>query len=118
MKRAVEFKNFQPEAALEKLIGRLAGKLERRAKSFPPDVLFLRLMLEQNPARALYRASLTLEAPEKTLVAKVERHDPVEAVREAFAEIERQLEAHKSNLRGEPVWKRRARRAELRRLIK
>jgi len=118
MKRGIEFKNFQPEAGLVKLIGRLVGKLERKAKRFPPDGVFLRLMVERNPARTLYHASLTLGAPEKTLAAKVERHDPVETIREAFAEIERQLEAHKSILRGEPVWKRRARREELRRIIK
>jgi len=31
-------------------------------------------------------------------------------VRDAFAEIERQVEAHKATLRGEPMWKRRERR--------
>jgi ribosome-associated translation inhibitor RaiA len=77
-------------------------------------------MAEENAARTLYHVSLTMEIPgaapatKKTLAAKEERHDLTEALREAFTEIERQLEAYKANLRGEQWWKRKGRREELR----
>ena len=122
MKHNVEFKNFEPEARIRKLIAQLINKLQKRAKRFPPDEVFLRLMIEENPVRKLYHVSLTLEIPgktpatKKTLATKEERHDLTETLRNAFDEIERQFEAYKSTLLGEHLWKRRARREELRRM--
>lgn len=112
----IEFKNFTPSKEVQTLIQESIGKIEKRAKAFPPDVLHLRLMVEENPARTLYRASTTLKLPQKTLATQAERHDLRDALRDAFAEIEEQLEAHKATLRGEMWWKRRARREELRKL--
>jgi ribosome-associated translation inhibitor RaiA len=111
----IEFKGFAPQKEVQKLIKELITKVEKRTKSFSPDIPYLRLMVEENPVRALYHVSITLTLPEKTLATKEERHDLHETLRDAFAEIERQLEAHKATLRGEHVWKRRARREELRR---
>ena len=79
-------------------------------------------MIEENPVRKLYNVSLTLELPgkspatKKTLATKEERHDLGETLRDAFAEIARQLEAYKSTLRGEHLWKQRARRDKLRQM--
>jgi ribosome-associated translation inhibitor RaiA len=103
-----------PQKELQKLITDLITKIEKKTKAFSPDVVFLRLMIEENSVRALYHVSITLELSEKTLAAKEERHDLNETIRDAFADIERQLEAHKATLRGEHLWKRRARREELR----
>jgi ribosome-associated translation inhibitor RaiA len=110
----IEFKGIAPQKDIQKLIQELITRLEKRTKGFSPDVLYLRLMVEENPARALYHVSITLTLPEKTLATKEERHDLHETLRDAFAEIERQVEAHKATLRAEPMWKRRARREELR----
>jgi ribosome-associated translation inhibitor RaiA len=112
----IEFKNFAPHRELQTLIQELVGKIEKKAKAFPAGLLFLRLMVEENPARKLYHASITLTLPEKTLATEAERHDLRETLRDAFAEIEKQLEAHKATLRGDKWWKRRARREELRKL--
>jgi RNA polymerase sigma factor (sigma-70 family) len=49
------------------------------------------------------------------LAAQKERHNAEEAVREAFVEIERQLENHKETLSHSSLYKRPARREELRR---
>jgi RNA polymerase sigma factor (sigma-70 family) len=122
MKHNVEFKNFEPEERIRKLIAQLINKLQKRAKRFPPDEVFLRLMIEENPARKLYHVSLVLEIPgknpatKKTLATKADRHDLHETLRDAFDEIERQLEAYKSTLRGEHLWKQRARRDKLRQM--
>ena len=37
MKHNVEFKNFEPEERIRKLIAQLINKLQKRAKRFPPD---------------------------------------------------------------------------------
>jgi ribosome-associated translation inhibitor RaiA len=111
----IEFKGLAPQIQTQNLIKELITKLEKKTKRFSPDEMFLRLLVEENSARTLFRVSVTLEVPEKTLAAQEERHDLEETVRDAFAEIERQLEAHKATLRGEPMWKRRARREELHR---
>jgi len=112
----IEFKNFTPQEEIQKLIQELIGKIEKKAQTFSPDASYLRLMLEENSVRKLYRVSITLELPKKTLATKEERHELVAAIRDAFAEIERQLETHKATLRGEPVWKRHARREQLRKV--
>ena len=122
MNHNVEFKNFEPEERIRKLIAELINKLQKRAKRFPPDEVFLRLMIEENPVRKLYHVSLVLEIPgkssatKKTLATKADRHDLHETLRLAFDEIERQLEAYKSTLRGEHLWKQRARRDKLRQM--
>ena len=90
MKHNVEFKNFQADKRIRKLVDNLLKKLERLAKRFPPDEVFLRLMIEENPVRKLYHVSLTLEIPgktpaaKKTLATKEERHDLTETLRDAF----------------------------------
>ena len=115
MKFNIEFKGFAPQKDVQKLITQLIGKIQKKTESFSPDVVYLRLLVEQNSVRALYHVSISSTLPEKTLATKEERHDLREALRDAFTEIERQLEAHKATLRGEPFWKRRARREKLRR---
>src|SRR4029077_11579593 len=110
MKHNVEFKNFQADKRIRKLIDNLLKKLEKLAKRFPPDEVFLRLMIEENPVRKLYHVSLVLEIPgkspatKKTLATKEDRHDLLEALRDAYDEIERQLEAYKATVTGEYVW--------------
>src|SRR5260370_20538244 len=69
--------------------------------------------IEEVPVHKIYRIHITLDVPQKTLVAKQETHDLEGGIRTAFAEIERQIEAHKASLRGEHWWKRVARRKEL-----
>jgi ribosome-associated translation inhibitor RaiA len=103
----IEFKGLAPQIQTQNLIKELITKLEKKTKRFSPDEMFLRLLVEENSARKLFRI---LKVPQKTLAAQEERHDLEESVREAFAEIERQVEAHKATLRGEPMWKRRERR--------
>src|SRR5688572_2721376 len=111
----IEFKGLAPQIELQNVLKHLIAKLEKKTKRFSPDEVFLRLLVEQNAARTLFRVSITLEVPQKTLAAQEERHDLEDTVRDAFAEIERQLEAHKATLRGEPMWKRRGKREELQR---
>jgi ribosome-associated translation inhibitor RaiA len=114
MKYNAEYKDFDPAPETVKLIEESARRIEKKAARFPPDLLFMRIMIEANPVRTLYKLSITLPLPEKTLATREERHDVNEAIRDAFAEIERQLDGHKAALTHERLWKRQARRAKLR----
>jgi len=91
----IEFKNLPADEKLRKLIDRLIGKLERKLARLGGDAAFLRVMLEENGVRRLYRVSVNLELPKKTLTSQEQRHDADESIRDAFAEIERQIEARK-----------------------
>ena len=110
----IEFKNLAPDETLRKLIDQLTRKLRKKLARLAGDESFLRVMVEENTARKLYRVSITLELPKKTLASQEERHDMNETIRDAFIEIDRQTETYKATLRGEHEWKRRARREELR----
>ena len=71
----IEFKNFTPRKEIQELIKELIGKIEKKAQAFSPDEVFLRLLIEENPVRKLYRVSITLEVPGKTLATQEQRHD-------------------------------------------
>jgi ribosome-associated translation inhibitor RaiA len=114
MKLNIEFKNFAADAKIRRWLRQLIKKVDGKLTTFSPDEVFLRLLIEENPVRKLYRVSIALKVPKKTLAAQEQRHDLDETLRDAFAEIDRQIEAHKAALRGESTWKRRARREERR----
>ncbi|HWP23728.1 MAG TPA: sigma-70 family RNA polymerase sigma factor [Candidatus Binatia bacterium] len=115
MKRHIELKDFSLQKSDQKLLDDGIARIEKKVANFSPDLVALRLLLEKNPTRSLYRASMTLELPGRTLAAKEERHEIHECLRQAFAHLERQLDAYKAALRREPLWKRNAMRERLRR---
>lgn len=115
MRRNLEFKNFSPSHRLRELVEELIARLDRHAPNSPADTIFLRLFVDENAARKLYHVSLTCDVPGRMLAAQEERHDAEEAVRKVFVEIERQLEKHKETLSHSSLYKRPARREELRR---
>jgi RNA polymerase sigma factor (sigma-70 family) len=115
VRRNLEFKNFSPSQRLRELVEELIARLDRHALRSPADTPFLRLFVDENAARKLYHVSLTCDVPGRMLAAQEERHNAEEAVREAFVEIERQLEKHKETLSHSYLYKRPARREELRR---
>ncbi len=120
MKYNVEFKGFEqgqdsgPEKGIRKLIDEEVKRVDKRLKKLPPDEIFLRVLVDENSPHRLYHLTITLELPEKTLVAKKEQRPVEAAIRESFAEIERQLDEYKAVRRGEPEWKRLVRREEIR----
>jgi RNA polymerase sigma factor (sigma-70 family) len=114
MNHNVEFKGLEEATRVRKLIEDLITRIDRKTKNFPPETTFLRVMIENNSPHTLYKVSVTAEVPGKTLAAKHEGHDLEANLRRSFAEIERQVEAHKASLRTEHLWKRLARRTEIR----
>jgi RNA polymerase sigma factor (sigma-70 family) len=114
MTHQIELKGLPSESSerhVRTLIDREIPRVERKLKV---DEAFLRIMVEETPAHKLFRVSLTLDVPEKTLVAIKQGHDVEAAIREAFDDVERQVETWKSTtLRGEHLWKRLYKRKEL-----
>ncbi len=114
MRHNIEFKNYAPRRRLRELVEVLIARLDRCAPNYHTDAAFLRLFIDENAPRRLYHVSLVCSVPGRMLAAQEERHNDEEAVREAFAEIERQLEKHKVTLSHSRLYKGLARREELR----
>ncbi len=112
MKWHVSFKGFEGGLRLSRMLDRLRATLERQVKIFAEDLVYLRGIIEKHATRMLFRVSLLLDVPGRTLVAKEERPEAELALKDAFQELERQLKKHKAFLRREPIWKRREGRKE------
>ncbi|MBI2876922.1 MAG: HPF/RaiA family ribosome-associated protein [Candidatus Tectomicrobia bacterium] len=109
MKYQITFKNFHGEAHFDSLIEKLTTQLDRHIADFDPEAVFLHGVIEKNSTRSLYRASLVLNLPGRRVVARDEGFEVEATLRQAFLELERQVEKYKSFLRREHVWKRPAR---------
>jgi ribosomal subunit interface protein len=117
VKLNVKFKHFVPSQRVSQLVKQSAARLSKVLNS-GSSVVLLRVFVEKNAAHNLYRVSLTLSTPGRTLASQEEGYDLTEAVREAFAELERQLHRHKEKLTHADSYKRPARRKQLRSLTK
>jgi len=85
---------------------------------FGDELVRLHALVERHTRRRLYRTSLQLQLPRKVLVAREEGEDIELVLRDAFAELARQLKKYKSLRNNEPLWQRPARRRQLRELTK
>jgi len=103
MKRTLELKHVGPRHHVHQLLEELIDRLEGKLTHFPSDAVSLHAVFEENGAHKLYRTSLTCHVPGHTVAAHEEDHDPGSSIRQAFAEIERQLEKRKALLRHEPL---------------
>ena len=101
MKRMIELKHVGPKAHVRTLLEELISRLEEKLRHFPDDAVTLHAVFEENGTHKLYRASLTCHVPGHTVAAHEEHRDAGAAIREAFAEVERQLEKQKAFLRRE-----------------
>jgi ribosomal subunit interface protein len=117
MRHNIEFKHFEPKERVRDLIEELISHLERHVQDFPEETVFLRVLVEENAVRTLYHVSITLDLPGRILAAKEERHDADEAIRDAFAEIERQAEKHKASSGSSPC-ERQSRFSEQQRILR
>jgi ribosome-associated translation inhibitor RaiA len=113
MKHELVFKGFEPTPAIRNLIESRISHLDRLSQSLPANPLFLRCSIEELPVRKLFHVTVNLDVPLKTITAKTETHDAKAALHSAFEEIETQLQAYKSGLRGEQWWTQIARRRQL-----
>ncbi|KVN31982.1 hypothetical protein WJ63_06505 [Burkholderia pyrrocinia] len=119
MKTAISYRNISELARpdLKGLIGNLLDRhLQPHLSHFPAELVRLRATLERSGHRSLYRARLRLALPNATLACSDESPELGKALELSFAELQRQLERHIAHLRHEDNWRRKERRAGLRRL--
>ena len=101
MKRVVELKHVGPKEHVKQLLESLLDRLEEKLKHFPPDAVSVHVLFDENGSHKLYRTSLTCHVPGHTVAAHDEHREAGAAIREAFAELQRQLERRKAFLRRE-----------------
>ena len=106
MKRIIELKHVGPRRHVQSLLEELIDRLEEKLGHFSPDAVSLHAVFEENGSHKLYRASLTCHVPGHVVAAHEEQREAGTAIREAFAELERQLEKQKAILRHEHLVRR------------
>src|SRR6266581_1460272 len=106
-------KNFRAHEQLQGKLRQKLTKLERHLQRFPRDAVHLQVALEKHPQKNLFAAALVLRVPSNILRSERRAPDPVPALDQATKALLRQLSGFKTHLRREPLWKRKARRAEL-----
>ncbi len=89
-------------------------KLRKRLAALPDDTVFLHGRVEKHPRRKRFRVALTLHLPKRVLTAREEGEVCEAVVAAAWRELERQLNRHLAFLRQEHLWRRPARRRQLR----
>jgi RNA polymerase sigma factor (sigma-70 family) len=110
LKHNIEFKDAASDGRTRKLIESLITRIDNATRIFPSDARFLQVLVDEDPVHHLWKVSLTLELPGKTLAANNEGPELEASLRSAFAEVERQLAA----LRREHLWQQLATRHEVR----
>jgi ribosomal subunit interface protein len=102
VKRFIELKHVKAKEQVRGLLEDLIDRVDHKLRHFPSDAVSLHVMFEEtNGRRALFRASVTCHVPGHTVAAHEERHEAGLAIRQAFAEVERQLEKRKATRRHE-----------------
>ena len=102
MKRHTTTKGFTLTPADEAQLDRRVARLEKRLRTFDPDLVHLQVVIEKHARREEYTGSGRLAVLEQVLTA---RRNTATSVRtlltEVFADIEAQLDRLKAGLRGE-----------------
>ncbi|MBI3009449.1 MAG: HPF/RaiA family ribosome-associated protein [Candidatus Omnitrophica bacterium] len=101
MKKSIEIKHVGPREVVQQLLEERIERLANKLRHFPPDSLSLHVLFDENAPRRLYRVAVSCHLPKHTVAAREERHQAGEAIKEAFAELERQLEKQKAFVRRE-----------------
>jgi len=99
--------------AREDLTAQAEKSIEPLLEGYDPAAVHLRGSIEKHTRHELYRVLLELKVPGRLLVFHEEGEDLHLALREALAELERQLKKHKSLARNEPLWRQNKHRRKL-----
>ena len=101
MKRLFEIKHIGPRTQVQALLTHLSDRLEEKLRHFPPDAVTLHVLFDESGSRKLYRAAVTCHVPGHTVAAHEEHRTAGRCIRDAFAELARQLEKQKATVRHE-----------------
>ena len=106
MRRTIELKHVGPREHVQQLLEQLIDRLEEKLQHFSKDSISLHVVFDENGSHKLYRTSLTCHIPKRIIAAHEERREARASIREAFAELERQLEKQKAVIRHEHLLRR------------
>ena len=106
MKRGIEIKHVDAKRHVRMLLEELSDRLEDKLRHFPKDAVSLHVLFEENGSRKLYHTSVTCHLPHHTVAADQEAREAGVSIRKTFAEIQRQLEKQKANVRHERLVRR------------
>nr|PZN89325.1 MAG: hypothetical protein DIU52_13820 [bacterium] len=102
MKRHMTTKGFALTPADAAQLDRRVARLEKRLRTFNPDLVHLQVVIEKHPRREEYTGSVRLALLEQVLTASRNTATSVRTLlSEVFADIEAQLDRLKAALRGE-----------------
>jgi RNA polymerase sigma factor (sigma-70 family) len=91
---------------IEKEISHQIDKIGKRLQVFRPELVHLKVVLEQNSAREGALVSLNLRLPSGQLAAEKKAPNPTAAVKAAFDDLMQQTNRHKELLRSSHRWRR------------
>ncbi|RLB39204.1 MAG: hypothetical protein DRH12_11810 [Deltaproteobacteria bacterium] len=119
LRTRVSFKNIEERLGdqLKNEVTELASRqFEPLVKRLWKDRARLAIQIEGNARKKLYSVALRMHLPKKVLVCREEGKDLNMCLQAAVNELREQLEKYVARVKKEDAWKRKARRAELRRL--
>ncbi len=103
------YKNLQKTPDLEREINLQTEKLKKRLQVFRPDLVHLRVTVDQNSAREGFTVAADLRLPSGDMAVKQIAESPEAAIKSAFDQLTEQVTKHKAHLRAEWKWPRRRR---------
>ncbi len=106
-------RNLIGHPLLRKQLSRRVQALGKLLRHYPPDGVHLHVLLEKNPHRDLFTATLTLRLPRHILHTEKTAHEPILALDKAFKALAREIDKLKAHQRREEEWKRKERRERL-----
>ncbi len=106
MKINLSYKEVHSHQAVEKEVNRSIAKLEKLLKSYQGDLVQLHGAFEKHPRRVEYSFSLSIAMPTGSFHALGKAADVRACVRQAFADLKRQVKKHQEKLRHDYEWKR------------
>lgn len=88
-------------------------QLESHLKRFRPELVRLEISVSQTAGKTRIHASLRLQLPSVVIAAHEDGFEIEPVLRKAFADLRRRVDRKLALLKGEPQWKRPARRARI-----
>ncbi len=116
MKVQREFEGLTLGPGEERLFERRLARLEKLVRVFPPELVHLRVVIrrEGKPTSPHYEGRFVLKTPPRVIETGATAETVAGVIQEGFEELTRRLQEVKAKLRGEHLWKRKARREKLR----
>lgn len=103
----ITYKGNHKPADLEREINPQIQKLGKRLQVFRPDLVHLRVALDQKDPREGFNVSLDLRLPSGDIAAQDTGTTPEGAIKKAFDDLIERLSKHKDRLRAHHKWVRR-----------